>query len=149
MTREHFERLVQEAVYGIPRHFRHEMENVAVVVEDSPSADLLAEMGIVPPDTLYGLYQGVPLLERDWAHGNILPDRITIFQQSIVEDCDDDEAIVRAVGETVIHEFGHYFGLSEEEIENIEFCYWLSPRSSASKSKRARCSEPFTHDHDD
>ena len=97
------------------------MENVAVVVEDH---ELLAEMDIVPPDTLYGLYEGVPLPERDWAHGNVLPDRITIFQRPIVEDSDDDNAIVRAIAETVIHEFGHYFGLSEAEIEEIESRYW-------------------------
>ena len=124
MTREHFEQLVAKAVALIPRRFRDEMKNVAVVVEDTPSAELLAEMEIVPPDTLYGLYQGVPLPERDWAHGNVLPDQITIFQVPIVEDCDDDDAIVRAVAETVIHEFGHYFGLSEEEIEEIEARYW-------------------------
>ena len=75
---------------------------------------MLQEIGIVPPDTLYGLYQGTPLPEREWAQGNVLPDRITIYQQPIVEDSDDDDAIIRTIGETVIHEFGHYFGLSEE-----------------------------------
>ena len=100
------------------------MRNVAVVVEDAPSPEVLAEMGIVPPDTLYGLYQGVPLPEREWAHGNVLPDRITIYQRPIVEDGDDDTMIIRTIAETVIHEFGHYFGLSEEEIEEIESRYW-------------------------
>ena len=124
MTRQHFERLVATAVSTIPKRFRDEMDNVAVVVEDAPAPELLAEMGIVPPDTLYGLYQGVPLPEREWAHGNVLPDRITIYQRPVVEDGDDDEAIIRSIGETVIHEFGHYFGLSEEEIEAIESRYW-------------------------
>ena len=100
------------------------MNNVAVVVDDRPSAELLKEIGIVTPDTLYGLYQGTPLPEREWTHGNVLPDRITIFQEPIVEDSDDDNDIIRTVGETVIHEFGHYFGLSEEEIEEIESRYW-------------------------
>ena len=61
------------------------MNNVAVVVEDRPSSELLKEMEIIPPDTLYGLYQGTPLPEREWAHGNALPDRITIYQQPIVD----------------------------------------------------------------
>ena len=100
------------------------MNNVAVVVDDRPSAELLEKMGIVTPDTLYGLYQGTPLPEREWTHGNALPDRITIYQQPIVEDSDDDNDIIRTIGETVIHEFGHYFGLSEEEIEEIESRYW-------------------------
>ena len=124
MTREHFERLVAQAIRRIPKRFQDEMENVAVVVEDDPPPELLADMGIVPPDTLYGLYQGTPLPKREWTHGNVLPDRITIYQQPIVEDSDDDNDIIRNIGETVIHEFGHYFGLSEEEIEEIESRYW-------------------------
>ena len=124
MTREHFERLVAQAIRRIPKRFQDEMENVAVVVEDDPPPELLADMGIVPPDTLYGLYQGTPLPEREWTHGNVLPDRITIYQQPIVEDSDNDDDIIRNIGETVIHEFGHYFGLSEAEIEEIESRYW-------------------------
>lgn len=124
MTRAHFEKLVTKAVRGIPKRFRDEMRNVAVVVEDYPEPELLEEMGIAPPETLYGLYQGTPLPEREWAHGNVLPDRITIYRQPITEDCDDDDEVIRAIGETVIHEFGHYFGLSEEEIEEIESRYW-------------------------
>ena len=124
MTREHFERLVAQAVRGIPKRFRDEMDNVAVVVEDRPSPELLEEMEIALPDTLYGLYQGTPLPEREWAHGNALPDRITIYQQPIAKDSEDDNAIILLIGETVIHEFGHYFGLSEEEIEEIEARYW-------------------------
>ncbi len=124
MTRKYFERLVAQALRDIPESFRDAMENVALVVEDYPEPELLQEMGIEPPDTLYGLYQGTPLPERDWSHGNVLPDRVTIYQQPIVEDCCGDEEIVRAIHETVIHEFGHYFGLSEAEIEEIESRYW-------------------------
>jgi predicted Zn-dependent protease with MMP-like domain len=125
MTRERFQRLVQEAVMLIPKRFRREMKNLALVVEDAPAPELLAEMEIEPPDSLLGLYQGVPLPERTWAFGNSLPDRITIFQQPIEEECEGDEDEVRAViGETLIHEVGHYFGMSEEEIEEIEERYW-------------------------
>ena len=124
MTRKQFHRLVARAVRGIPARFRREMDNVAVVVEDVPPPELLAEMEIEPPDTLYGLYQGIPLPERDWTHGNVLPDRITIYQQPILEDFEHEDDIVKAIGETVIHEFGHYFGLDEEEIEEIEARHW-------------------------
>ena len=106
------------------------MNNVAVVVEDRPTGELLAEMGIVPPDTLFGLYQGIPLPEREWAHGNVLPDRITIYQGPIVDDHDNDDSIVRAIAETVIHECGHYFGLGEAEIEEIESRYWRGERDA-------------------
>lgn len=124
MTRAEFERLVLEAVTLIPTRFRREMKNLALVVETEPSPELLEEMEIEPPDSLYGLYQGTPLPERTWAFGNTLPDRITIFQRPIEEDCEDEDEMRAVIGETLIHEVGHYFGLSEEEIEEIETRYW-------------------------
>jgi predicted Zn-dependent protease with MMP-like domain len=124
MTRDAFEQLVAEAVRLIPDRFRREMHNLALVVEDEPDARLLEEMGIGPPDTLYGLYQGTPLPERQWSDGNRLPDQITIFQRPIEDDAEDDEDARDMIAETLIHEVGHYFGLSEEEIEEIEENYW-------------------------
>ena len=124
MTRDRFTRLVEEALRDIPRRFRDEMRNVAVVVEDEPSPEVLAEMEIPPDDTLFGLYQGTPLPERGWSYGNSLPVRISIYQGPIVEACEDDDEVRDCVAETVIHEFGHYFGMSEEEIEAIEEKYW-------------------------
>jgi predicted Zn-dependent protease with MMP-like domain len=124
MQRADFERLVEEALLEIPRRFRKAMKNVAVVVEDEPPPHILEEMEIEPPDSLFGLYQGTPLPERSWSYGNALPDRISIYQRPIEESCEDDEEIMNCVAETVIHEFGHYFGMSEEEIEEIEEKYW-------------------------
>ena len=124
MERVEFERLVREAVSLIPKRFRREIQNLALVVETEPSLELLKEMDIEPPDSLYGLYHGTPLTERTWAFGNVLPDRITIFQRPIEEDCEDVDEIRAVIGETLIHEVGHYFGLSEEEIEEIEERYW-------------------------
>ena len=124
MDRDAFERLVADALRSIPRRFRDAMHNIAVVVEDEPSAELLDEMEIEPPDTLLGLYQGTPLTERSWDFGNRLPDRILIFQGPHERDAGDEEDLVIAIGETLIHEVGHYFGMSEEQIEEIEERYW-------------------------
>jgi len=124
VTRAAFERLLVEAIALIPKRFRREMKNLAVVIEDEPSAELLDEMDIEPPDSLYGLYQGTPLPERTWAFGNHLPDRITLFQKPIEEDCEDEDDVRAVIGETLIHEVGHYFGLSEDEIQEIEERYW-------------------------
>jgi predicted Zn-dependent protease with MMP-like domain len=124
MTRAAFERLVTEAIALIPRRFRREIRNLAIVVEEEPSPALLGEMDIEPPDSLYGLYQGTPLTERTWPYGNTLPDRITLFQKPIEEDCEDEDDVRAVIGETLIHEVGHYFGLTEEEIEEIEERYW-------------------------
>ena len=124
MERSEFERHVAEALRSVPRRFRDAMRNVAIVVEDEPSPELLDEMGIEPPETLLGLYQGTPLTERPWGYGNTLPDRVLIFQGPHERTAADDRDLVVAIGETLIHEIGHYFGLSEEEIAEIEERYW-------------------------
>ncbi len=124
MTRAAFQRLVAQALDSIPPEFRRQMKNLAVVVEDAPSPELLAQMEIEPPDTLLGLYHGTPLPSRSWDFGNTLPDRITLYQRPIEESSDDEDEIVGTIGETLIHEVGHYFGMSEEEIEAIEDRYW-------------------------
>jgi predicted Zn-dependent protease with MMP-like domain len=124
MTRERFTKLVEDALREIPRRFRDEMKNVAVIVEDEPPPHVLAEMEIEPDDTLFGLYQGTPLPERGWSYGNALPDRISIYQRPIEEACESDDEIREEVAATVIHEFGHYFGMTEEEIEEVEERWW-------------------------
>jgi predicted Zn-dependent protease with MMP-like domain len=125
MTREQFRELVEEAIDTIPRRFAREVRNLAIVIEDEPSKQLVSEMNLDEDDLLLGLYQGTPLNERGWAYGNQLPDCITLFQGHIEEDCDGDEdQIVIAIGETLIHELGHYFGMTEDEIMAIEERYW-------------------------
>lgn len=121
---EDFQVLVDEAVASLPKRFRDAMLNMAIVVEDEPTADQLREVEVEPPDTIYGLYEGIPLPERQWAHGNVLPDKISIFRLPILEDSLDEDDIVVGIGETLIHEVGHYFGLSEDEIMDIEEKYW-------------------------
>ncbi len=123
---DRFQILVDEAVASLPDRFRDAMTNIAIVVEDDPSPVQLAEVEVEPPDTIYGLYEGIPLTERQWAHGNVLPDKITLFRNPILEDSLDDDDVVVGIGETLIHEVGHYFGLSEEEIMAIEEQYWQS-----------------------
>jgi predicted Zn-dependent protease with MMP-like domain len=126
VDRAQFERLVAEALGGIPRRFKAAMSNLVILVEDEPSPELLAEMDIEPPDTLFGLYQGIPLTERSWSYGNTLPDRILLFQGPHEREAESEDDLIVSIAETLIHEIGHYFGLSEEEIEEIEEKYWRS-----------------------
>jgi predicted Zn-dependent protease with MMP-like domain len=125
VTRDAFSQLVEEALGEIPERFRAAMQNVALVVEDEPSPALLDDLGMDTVETLLGLYHGTPLPQRSWDYGNALPDRISIYQRPIEEECGEDADEIReCIAETVIHEFGHYFGLSEEEIQEIEEKFW-------------------------
>ena len=120
MTREEFEDLVESALKKLPRPFRMKLRNIAVVVEDWADEDTLKDTGIEPPDTLYGLYRGVDLTRRDSWYGNVLPDTIHIYQGPIEEDCADTEEMEELVRDVVAHEVGHYFGLDDDTMEDIE-----------------------------
>jgi predicted Zn-dependent protease with MMP-like domain len=120
VTHTEFEALVERALRRLPRQFKDRITNVAVVVEDWADDETLEELGIEPPDTLYGLYRGTDLTRRDSSYGNVLPDTIHIYQGPIEEDCDDPEEMADLVLDTVIHEIGHYFGLDDDTMEGIE-----------------------------
>ena len=120
MTRAQFERVVERALRGLPRAFRDKLANIAVVVEDWADDETLDEMEIEPPDTLYGLYRGVDLTQRDSNYGNVLPDTVTIYQGPIEEDCEDETEMEEVIRDTVVHEIGHYFGLDDETMHRIE-----------------------------
>jgi predicted Zn-dependent protease with MMP-like domain len=111
---------VETALRRLPRNFKEKLANVAVVVEDWADDETLADVGIEPPDTLYGLYRGIDLTRRDSGYGNVLPDTVTIYQGPIEEDCDDEQEMAELVRETVIHEIGHYFGLDDDTMHRIE-----------------------------
>ena len=99
MTRREFERVVERAMGGLPKGFRERIKNIAVVVEDWADEETLEEMGMEPPDTLYGLYRGVDLTQRDSSYGNVLPDVITIYQGPIEEDAEGEEDMAEIVQE--------------------------------------------------
>jgi predicted Zn-dependent protease with MMP-like domain len=120
VTHAEFEALVERALRRLPRQFKDRITNVAVVVEDWADDETLEELGIEPPDTLYGLYRGTDLTRRDSSYGNVLPDTIHIYQGPIEEDCDDPNEMAELVLDTVIHEIGHYFGLDDDTMEGIE-----------------------------
>jgi predicted Zn-dependent protease with MMP-like domain len=118
MDRPAFEKLVQNSLRRLPRRFKQKLHNIAIEIEDRPSPALLQDMGI-KSGTLFGLYQGVPLTEREWNYGNVLPDRIVIYQQPIEAAALSSEGIEEIVRDTVMHEIGHYFGFSDSELDEM------------------------------
>ena len=119
MDRSSFEILVERSLNSLPKRFRSKLRNIMIEIEERPSRELLAELGITS-GTLFGLYQGVPLTAREWNYGNVLPDRITIYQRPIEAAAGSPGEIEEIVRETVVHELGHYFGFDDRALYEIE-----------------------------
>ena len=119
MDRPAFEKLVEKALERLPKKFKKKLRNIMIEIEDRPLQEALDDMGI-ESGTLFGLYQGVPLTEREWNFGNVLPDRIVIYQEPIEQAASSSEEIEEIVLDTVVHEIGHYFGFGDRELYEIE-----------------------------
>ena len=121
MERTEFDGLVAEALDTIPEEFARYLENVAVVVDDEPSPALLRDLGLDPRrDTLFGLYQGVPLSARSHAFAG-LPDRITIFAGPLRRACRTPGALQQQIRTTVVHEIAHFFGIDENRVRRLGY----------------------------
>lgn len=118
MSDEEFEQLVNAGIEAIPERFLSKLENVAIVTALRPTRAQLKENHVPPHSTLLGLYEGIPLTKRgDLYGGMVLPDKITIFKEPILEEAGDDKnAISELVRETVWHEIAHYFGYDDAAI---------------------------------
>ena len=112
-----FDQLVERALDGLPPELAELLDNVAIGVEDWPGLETQPDSG-GPDDTLYGLYEGVPLTERGDSYYGVLPDRITIFRGPLERDYRTDE-LEEQVRITVVHEIAHYFGFGEERLEEL------------------------------
>lgn len=116
VSRDRFEELVADALDEIPPELASEMENVAIVVEEWPTPAQLADRS----GTLLGLYEGVPLTERDpIGYGGVLPDRITIFLGPLSARARDEVELAAQVRVTVLHEVGHHFGMSDRRLHEL------------------------------
>ena len=118
MELENFERLIYKALAKIPEDLLAYLDNVDIVVEDSPVRDQLAGHIIDEDELLLGLYEGVPLTERH-EYSMVLPDKITLFQKSIESICADNDEIIEQVRETVVHEVAHHFGIDDERLHEL------------------------------
>jgi predicted Zn-dependent protease with MMP-like domain len=113
---------VCRVVDRLPRRFREQLRNVEFVVEERPSRALLRAEGLDPScDTLYGIYQGVPLPERSVLDAPLLPDKITIFAEPLLQDFPDPDELLEEIRLTVLHEIAHYFGMDEDEVEKLGY----------------------------
>jgi predicted Zn-dependent protease with MMP-like domain len=115
-SRETFETLVAEAVDSLPDEILDWLDNVAIVVGKQPTPRQLADAGLGPGDLLFGLYVGVPKTHRGFTYGEIVPDKIVIFQRPIERVCRTPAQVREQVRRTVLHEIGHHFGMDEGQL---------------------------------
>jgi len=112
MSPERFEQLVAAAMDDVPDELMSLASNVALVVTDDPPAD--------DPDLL-GLYEGIPLTERDTTYGGVLPDRISIFRRPTLAYCETEDEVRDEVAITVVHEIAHHFGIDDDRLHELGY----------------------------
>ncbi len=116
MDRQRFEGLVEEALDQLPDFFQSKLQNLAVIVEDAPSPEVVDDLG---DDRMLGLYQGIPLPERSVWDDYPYPDVISIYQRNIEAIAHTDDEVIEEVRITVMHEIGHYFGMDEDDLAEL------------------------------
>jgi len=123
MTRDEFERVAQEVFDGLPERFRSAVENVHIVVEERDDAYRRRAAGVRHGSVLPGLYAGVPAPKRgvDYGAYPVLPDRITLFQHNIESAATPENTVQQLIREVLLHDIGHYFGMSEKEIRKAGY----------------------------
>ncbi|MFN2114508.1 MAG: metallopeptidase family protein [Anaerolineae bacterium] len=119
LSQDEFDDLVVDAIEGLPGEIREMLDNVEVMTDDWPSADLLESVGVAPGGTLLGLYEGVPKTSRTSDYGMVLPDRITIFRGPIQASCRTAAEVRAEVRHTVVHELAHHFGIDDDRLVDL------------------------------
>ena len=120
MRRREFEKLVLEALAKVPAQFQQHLDNLDVVVKWRPSPAERRQAGSRSGDALFGLYLGIPLSERGAYYNMALPDQIVIYQEAHERLCSSREEMIEEVRKTVLHELGHYLGIDEERLEELD-----------------------------
>ena len=106
----------------LPEEFRSRLSNIEIVVQKRPSKHQLEQIDLdSPEEVLYGLYEGIPLTDRSVFDPPLLPDKITLFSESLLNDFPDSEELREQIRLTVIHEIAHYFGMDDDEIEKLGY----------------------------
>lgn len=121
VSKSEFASLVQEALKGLPDRFAAALDEVLIEIKLRPTRRQLESVGLSEQDLLMGLYVGHPLTERSVSDPSILPDKIEIFQEDCEIACESREQLVDEVRITVLHELGHHFGMSEEDLDALGF----------------------------
>lgn len=121
VSKAEFEELVEKALDDLPEPFARILEEVPVEVRPRSTAKQRKKMGLDANSRLMGLYHGIPRTQRSVEHSGVMPDVIYIFQEDIELACRNKEELLEEVRKTVLHEIGHHFGMSEEDLDNLGY----------------------------
>lgn len=121
MTDLQFDLIVEEAIRLLPDRISRAIENLAVIVEDRPTLEDLDELGLSRDQLLFGIFRGSPISERSFfdPQGR-LPNQIILFKEELEDGCPTEEILQREIIMTLVHEVGHYLGLGERELRELE-----------------------------
>lgn len=114
-----FESFVTDAIDAIPPPYSTSLENVAFLIEDDPTPEQRLMLNLYPNETLFGLYEGVPLPQRGGTT-KLLPDKITIFKNPIIFSFKSKQEVRDQISKTIWHEVAHYYGLDHDRIHQLE-----------------------------
>lgn len=117
---EQFEQFINESMDELPQEYIKNMKNVVVTIADSPTPDQRQKQNLRSYQTLFGLYEGIPLTKRGSNYSFVLPDKITIFKKPIAQSSADMAALKAQVKHTLWHEIAHHYGLDHDRIQAIE-----------------------------
>ncbi len=117
---EEFDKLITEALDELPKKFTERLDNVAITYEDEPSPEQKQQLKLRCHDLLFGLYEGIPLTKRGDNYSFVVPDKITIFKNSLLSVSLDEQDFKRRIKRTLWHEIAHFFGLGHDRIHELE-----------------------------
>ena len=121
VSQAEFGELVERALAGLPPEFARFLEEVPVEVRDRPTPQQLRGVGLGRNDLLFGLYRGRPRTQRNVEDSAVMPDVIYIFQMPLEQISRSEQQLVEQVRKTVLHEIGHHFGMTEEDLEKLGY----------------------------
>ena len=121
LTQEEFDRIVDRALARVPVEIGQHLDNIIISVRKRPSKKMLREMGLAEDETLFGIFEGTPLIERSVTSPPLFPDSILLFQEPLEEVCETIEELEEEIEVTVVHEIAHFVGMSEERLAELGY----------------------------
>ena len=121
LGQEEFDRIIHRSLGRLPAEIGQHLDNIVISVRKRPSKKMLREMGLTEDETLFGIFEGTPLIERSVTSPPLFPDSILLFREPLEEVCETIEELEEEIEVTVVHEIAHFVGMSEERLAELGY----------------------------